>query len=196
MALMWGAPLGIGVALFASDLLNYVLGAKWAYATILFQTVGIVSAIGHVAFNWDDYVRALGDTKPIGKAAWIGLVGWGVGPIPLMIVDGLHGYCIGILVVSMINVTVRGYFLRKLFTGFAMLPHFLRGLLPTVPGVAVVLFVRLIEPFPRTAAVAVGELVLYLGVTAAVTWLAEGTLLREAVGYLRQGLARRAQVAT
>src|SRR3954454_7318080 len=69
LALMWGVPVGVGAALFASDLLTYVLGGQWTYATTLFQAVGIVSALGHIAFNWDDYVRVDGDTRPIAKYA-------------------------------------------------------------------------------------------------------------------------------
>jgi O-antigen/teichoic acid export membrane protein len=196
LALMWGVPLGIGAALFAGDLLTYVLGHKWVYATILFQSVGVVSAIGHIAFNWDDYVRALGDTKPIAKYAWIGLAGWGIGPIPLMLVDGLRGYSIGLFVVALVTLASRGYFVRKLFSGFAITRHLVRALVPTVPAVAAVLGVRLLESGPRTGLMAVGELVLYLGVTALTTWFAEKALLREATGYLRGARAAAARAAT
>ena len=195
LALMWGVPLGVGAAVFAGDLITNVLGDKWAYATILFQSVGLVSAIGHIAFNWDDYVRALGDTKPIARYAWIGLVGWGVGPIPLMLADGLRGYSIGLFVVAIITLIARGYFVRRLFSGFAVLRHIVRALLPTVPAVAAVLGVRLLESGPRTGLMAVGELALYLGITALVTWFAEKTLLKEAVGYLRRARARSVPVA-
>jgi O-antigen/teichoic acid export membrane protein len=186
LALMWGAPLGIGVALFADDLLEYVLGGQWTYATILFQAVGIVSAVGHIAFNWDDYVRALDDTRPIAKYAWTSLIGWAAGPIPLMLAYGLEGYSYGLLVVAFFTLALRGYFLRKIFVGFAIGRHILRALLPMVPAVVVILGVRLLEPFDRTELVAVGELVLYLGTVAIVTWFSEKTLLREAIGYLRR----------
>jgi O-antigen/teichoic acid export membrane protein len=185
LALMWGVPVGIGAALFAGDLLHYVLGDQWTYATFLFQAVGIVSAIGHVAFNWDSYVRAIGDTRPIAKYAWITLIAWALAPIPLMIVDGLRGYGIGLMVVGVLSVALRGYFLRRLFAGFALTPHVIRALAPAIPPVLVILAVRAIEPFERTGLVALAELALYLAVTVAVTWMAERELLREAIGYLR-----------
>jgi O-antigen/teichoic acid export membrane protein len=185
LALMWGMPVGIGAALFAGDLLRYVLGPEWLYATTLFEAIGVVSAVGHIAFNWDDYIRLDGDTRPIAKYAWITLVCWGVAPIPLMLVDGLRGYAIGTLLVAGLTLAMRGYFLRRLFRGFALLPHVLRALTPTVPAVVAVLVVRAVEPFSRTPAVALAELALYLGVTAAATWLAERALLREVLGYLR-----------
>lgn len=183
LALMWGVPFGVGVAVFAHDLPR-VLGQQWAYAAVLFQSVGLVSALGHIAFNWDDYLRALDDTKPIAKYAWVVLVGWAAGPLPLMLVDGLRGYSLGLLLVSLLTLTTRAYFLRRVFVGFAVLRHITRALTPTVPAVAVVLLARAVEPFSRTLAVALGELLLYVAVTALATWIAERALLREAVGYL------------
>jgi O-antigen/teichoic acid export membrane protein len=186
MALMWGVPVGLGASLFAHDLIHYVVGDEWDFAAVLFQAVGVVSAVGHVAFNWDDYVRLEGDTKPIAKYAWITLVSWGVAPIPLMLADGLRGYSIGILVVAAFTLFMRAYFLRRMFSGFAMLPHMLRSLAPAVPAVAAVLAVRALDPWDRTGFVVLGEIALYLAVTATVTWLAERELLREALGYLRR----------
>lgn len=186
LALMWGLPVGFGAALFADDLLRFVLGEQWAYATVLFQAVGIVSAIGHIAFNWDDYVRISGDTRPIAKYAWITLVLWGAAPIPLMVAYGLRGYSLGMLIVAVATLGVRGFFLRRMFRGFSILPHALRALAPSVPAVAAVLALRAVEPSSRTALVALAELALYLAVTALATWLAERALLREAMGYLRR----------
>lgn len=186
LALMWGLPVGFGAALFAEDLLLYVFGEQWAFATVLFQAVGVVSAVGHIAFNWDDYVRIHGDTKPIAKYSWITLACWGTAPIPLMLLDGLRGYSIGILVVAALTLFLRGYYLRRLFSGFAMLPHMIRALLPSVPAIGTVLVLRLIEPFDRSPLLAVGELVIFLGVFAAATWVIERELLREALGYLRR----------
>ena len=47
----------------------------------------------------------------------------------------------------------------------------------------------------RTAAQAIAELALFLAVTAAVTWAAERTLLREVVGQARSGGGLRSAVA-
>lgn len=185
LALMWGIPVGMGAALFARDLITYLLGDQWLYAVQLFEAVGVVSAVGHIGFNWADYIRVHGDTKPIAKYAWITLVAWGTVPIPLMLTDGLRGYSIGILVVAVVSLGLRGYFLGKLFPGFAMVGHMIRALAPSVPAVVVVLAVRAFETGHRRPAEAVAELALYLAVTVAATWLLERALLREAVGYLR-----------
>ena len=196
LALMWGMPLGVGVALFAGDLLRYGFGTQWLYATVLFQSVGLVSAMGHIAFNWDDYLRATNHTKWIASYAWLGLIGWGIGPLPLMLAYGLNGYAHGLFIVGAITLAMRGYYMRRLFPGFALIPHVVRAITPTVPAVAVVLCLRLAEPFSRSLAVALAELAVYLGVTLLATWLAERALLREAIGYLRSARAVRTAPAT
>jgi O-antigen/teichoic acid export membrane protein len=186
LALMWGFPVGIGVALFGGDLIHFVLGDRWQFAVTLFQAVGIVSAIGHLAFNWDNYVRAVGDTKPVAVYAWIGLLGWAAGPVPLLLADGLRGYGIGLFVVALLNLVVRAHFMRRFFPGFAIWRHALRAIAPTVPAVGAVLLLRLVESPARPFGLVVGEVAVYVGVTAAATWLTERALLREAIGYLRR----------
>ena len=51
---------------------------------------------------------------------------------------------------------------------------------------AAVLLLRALESGERTFAMAMGELLLYIGVTVVATWYFESRLLREAVGYLRR----------
>jgi hypothetical protein len=58
--------------------------------------------------------------------------------------------------------------------------------LPSVPAVLLVLAVRWAGAFDRSLAVALGELALYLAVTAAATYLFERSLLRETLSYLRR----------
>jgi O-antigen/teichoic acid export membrane protein len=182
---MWGFPVGVGVAVFAGDLVHFLLGDRWHFAIPLFAAVGVVSAIGHLAFNWDDYVRAIGNTRPVAVYAWIGLIGWAVGPVPLLLLDGLRGYGIGLFVVALLNLGTRAFYMQRFFPGFAIWRHALRSIAPTVPAVAVVLGVRLLEPSGRSLALVAGEVVLYVAVTAATTWFAERALLREALGYVR-----------
>ena len=80
---------------------------------------------------------------------------------------------------------LRTHYLKRLFGGFPMVRHSLRAIVPCLPAVAVVLAVRQLETADRTPALALAELALFLLVTAAVTWAAERSLLREMWGYLR-----------
>jgi hypothetical protein len=105
--------------------------------------------------------------------------------VPLLAVDGLTAFGIGLTVATLIGVGVRLWFLRHIFPGFAMLAHMARGIGPTIPAVGAVLALRAVEPAPRSVALVLAEAVLFAGITIAVTWVSERRLLRESIGYLR-----------
>jgi O-antigen/teichoic acid export membrane protein len=186
LALMWAVPFGIGVTLFAGDLVRFVIGEKWHPAIVLLRITGLVAAINHIGFNWDDYFRARSRTRPIAVVAVVtsGTM-LGVG-LPLLFAHGLSGLAIGIGVGASVGLAMRAWYLTQLFAGFAFLRHAVRALLPTLPAVAAVLAVRSLESGRRTGAIAVGEIALYVVVTAAATWLTERQLLLEIAGYLRR----------
>src|SRR6202034_3038488 len=52
LALIWAVPFGVGVSLFCSDLVRFVLGERWRSAVVLLQVYGVTAAINHVGFNW------------------------------------------------------------------------------------------------------------------------------------------------
>lgn len=186
LTLMWGMPFGVGLALFASDLVGFVIGARWAFAIHVIQASGVVAAVNHIAFNWTAFHRALDRTRPIAVAVWIGVASFVAAPIPLLIAYGLDGYAVGIMIAGLIGLAVRGYFMHRLLRSFDVLAHTLRAVLPTLPATGAVLLLRAVASWDRTLGVAIGELVLYAALTGVATWLLEKGLLREAIGYLRE----------
>jgi hypothetical protein len=72
--------------------------------------------------------------------------------IPLLIADGLVGYGIGLIAATLVSVSLRLWYLRRLFPALAVVAHVARGMGPTLPGVAVVLAVRGADPGPGTPA--------------------------------------------
>src|SRR3712207_4140386 len=68
LALMWGLPFGVGMALFAEDLVDYGLGDEWQGAIGLIQAYGLISAANHVGFNWTAFFRAIDRTRPLAVA--------------------------------------------------------------------------------------------------------------------------------
>jgi peptidoglycan biosynthesis protein MviN/MurJ (putative lipid II flippase) len=150
----------------------------------LLEITGVVAAASQIGFNWDDYFFARSDTVPVAVvnvAAAVTTLGIG---IPLMFAHGLTGLAIGIAAGTTVDLALRAWYLSRLFEGFALVRHALRAILPTVPAVAVVLAVRALESGPRTLAMALGELALYIVVTLVATWMFEGRLIREAAAYL------------
>jgi O-antigen/teichoic acid export membrane protein len=184
LALMWAMPFGAGLGLFSSDLVHFVIGEKWHPAVALLEVTGVVAAISHIGFNWDDYFRARSDTKPIAVASVASTVTMlGLG-IPLLFAHGLTGLAVGIAVGAAVHLAFRAFYLTRLFEGFAFVRHAARAVLPTLPAIAVVLIVRALHSGRQSAAMAVTELAAYLLVTVGATWAIERDLLREAVGYV------------
>ncbi|MEX2195985.1 MAG: oligosaccharide flippase family protein [Thermoleophilaceae bacterium] len=185
LALMWGMPFGVALTVFASDLVDFVLGEKWTLAVGLIQAFGLIAAFNHIGFNWTAFYRAIGNTRPMAVDSVVQTVLFLMAALPLLIVAGLDAFGIGMAVSAAGGLVVRTIYLMKLFPGFAMFRHTLRAILPTVPAVAVVLAARALESGERGAGHAAAELTVYLAVTIVATLMFERALLREMVGYLR-----------
>ena len=185
LALMWAVPFGVGISLFCRDLVDFVIGEKWAGAIPLLEVFGIVAALGHIGFNWNAYFRAIGDTRPMAVAAAAAAITFLAVGIPGLLLFDLYGLAAGVAAQMLAHVACRAYYLARLFDGFAFLPHAMRAILPSLPAIGAVLLTRVLESGERTAVMAAGELALYLVVTVAATLALEGRLLREAAGYLK-----------
>jgi lipopolysaccharide exporter len=185
LALMWGMPFGLGLALFAPDLVRFALGEKWHSAVFLLQVFGVMAAVDQIGFNWTAFLRARNQTRPLAVVGATMSIAFVLITIPLLIVGGLKGYAIGMLAMTLVTLSVRTYYLARLFSGFQMLWHAGRAIAPSIPAVAVVLAMRLAEPSGRTLGFALVELGVYIVTTIVATVAFERSLLREILGYLR-----------
>ncbi|MDP2711782.1 MAG: oligosaccharide flippase family protein, partial [Solirubrobacteraceae bacterium] len=186
LALMWGAPFGLGLALFAEDLVRFGIGEQWRPGIGLMQAIGVAVAVHQVGFNWDAFYRARADTKPIGIAAAIAIVAYLAIALPLLASEGLAGLALATLIVEGVNFAVRMFYLRRLFPDFRFLRHTARALLPCVPAVALVLGLRLAFGEEGSLPAALALFALYVLTTLAATALVERRLLREILAYLRR----------
>jgi O-antigen/teichoic acid export membrane protein len=184
LALMWAMPFGMALTLFSSDLVRFGIGEKWRPAVGLLQITGVVAAIGHIGFNWDDYFRARANTRPLAVASVAATLTFLAVGLPLLFLDGLTGLAIGIGVQAVVYLAFRGYYLSKLFEGFVFVRHAMRAMLPSLPAIGAVLVMRSLESGNRTATMLIAELLTYGLVTVAATWILEGRLVREALGYV------------
>jgi O-antigen/teichoic acid export membrane protein len=185
LGILWGVPVGVGLALFAPALVEFVLGEKWEFAVGLLQAMGAVTALNQFGFNWTAFYRARGRTKPIAVAHLIQAAAICGIAVPLMVSAGLDGFALGMASATVVYLVVRTYYLAKLFPKFSLLRHSLRAALPTLPAALAVLAVRAIAGGETTPALAAGELVLYLAAVGIATALMERNLVREVIGYLR-----------
>lgn len=180
-------PFGVGLALFAPDLVEFVLGERWQPATVLLQGLGLLVGLRQLGFNWTLFFQATGKTRPIAVSGVVALIAFVVGIVPLMLAYGLEGYVMGMAVALAADLGVRAFYLSRFFDGFNPMRHMLRAFAPSVPAVIAVLAVRLGIGGDRTLDLAIAEFALYVAVTVLATAFFERRLLREVVGYLRRG---------
>jgi O-antigen/teichoic acid export membrane protein len=184
LALTWAVPFGVGVSLFAADLVQFGIGERWHSAVLLLEVFGVTAAINHVGFNWTAYFRALNRTRPLAVVNVAATVAFLVVGIPLLLLMGLPGFAIGIAFQAFVALVLRVMYLHEIFPGFGFLAQAARAFLPTVPAAALVLLVRVVESGTRTLPMALGELAAYVLLVIGATWYFESSLLREAVGLL------------
>ena len=185
LALMWGAPFGVGLALFAGDLVEFVIGREWSDGIGLLQAFGLIAAVNHVAFNWGAFYRARGDTRPAAVVGTVVAVAFLAAVVPGLLLWGLDGFAGGMAVLVGAAMVARLHYVRRLFPGYRFAVQAVRALAPTVPAAAAVLLARAAEDGARSSGTAVAELALFAIVCAIATWALERPLLREAFGYLR-----------
>ena len=131
-ALMWAIPFGVGVALFAGDLITFVLGEKWRLAENLLIVTGLSAAIGHLGFNWIIFLRALNWTKPILVGSVLSLVVFLGVALPAMDAYGLAGYATAFAVSTAVQLIARAYYMGRVFPGLGVLRHASRSILPAI----------------------------------------------------------------
>lgn len=186
LALMWGMPFGIGVALFAPQLVRFVIGEHWRSAVGLIQIFGLAAALHQIGFNWLDYYKARGNPRPLAIVNVVMMLTLVLTAIPLTSIDGLPGIGFAMLIMTVVGLLLRAHYLRRLFQGFRMWLHVLRAIAPTVPAAACTLGLRLATGAPTSLGGAIAELAVYVTVTLAATWLFERALLREILRYVRR----------
>ena len=185
LGLMWGMPFGVGLALFAGDLVHFLLGSRWEPAIGLLAAVGLIAGFRQIAYNWQIFMRAVNRTRPMFIGSLVNLGTFFVAIVPLMIAFGLTGYAAGLAVATVTQLAVRAYYLRRLFHGFQITRHVIRAIAPSLPAAGLVLLVRLLADGHRTLPRALAEVALYLLVTVLATYYFERRLLTELVGYMR-----------
>lgn len=189
LSLMWAVPFGLGMALFASDLVRFVLGPRWLPAVPVLAILGVVTAVHHVGYNWAAFVKARGKTRPIAISA-VATSGVVIAAsIPLMYSHGVLGLGIAFAVGEVVALTIRGFWLSRFFTGVSILPHLLRAFAPAALAAVPVLLLRAVDGSEQTMAVALLMFALYVTLSIGLTWALERPLLQEAASYfMRRGL--------
>lgn len=185
LALIWGVPFGVGVALFAEPVVVHVLGDHWRPAVPFLQVFGVVAGLNQLAFNWTAYLKAVGETKAIAVVGATTAVIFLASATGLTAAFGRDGFVISVGLMGVTNVVGRFVVMRGMFSSFRFISHSARAIAPTVPAAALVLAARSVDLGLADGQRALVELTGYLLVVVIATWILERDLLREVFGYLR-----------
>ena len=195
MGLLWAAPLGAGLALFAPDLVHFVLGSRWDEAIPVIQAFGVAAAVNQIGFNWGAFFRAVGDTRPIAVGGGVMAVAVTALAVPPLFFWGLEGFALGMLAATFPLVAVRLAYLTRLFELEPILRNVARGVLPALVGSVAAVLVRVAWGMgERTEMQAVAELAAFGVTVLAVTLISERALLQEFRSYLRRPATRVGEV--
>jgi PST family polysaccharide transporter len=184
LAVLWGIPFGVGLALFAEPFAIHVLGEEWRPAIALLQATGLMAGIHQIGFNWDAFYRARGDTRPLAWSTAVALLAFLAAPLPGMLIWGLDGLAAGFLVMELVTLANRRYYLRRFFGPIPLARHVAGAVAPTVPALLLILAGRAAAPSGSPAR-ALAELAVYALLVVAATLRSERHLFSELRGYLR-----------
>ncbi len=180
VTMIWTVPFCAGLALFAPDLVEHVLGSEWEPAVLLIQGLAAAAALQQVGYGWFSFYRARGDSRPqavesaVMAATFLGLA------VPGLFLYGAEGFIAGRVATSLAMLVVRRRYVLRLFENVELGGLALRGFAPVVAAAAATLALReLLDPGTLP------ELALFATVTAALIWAVERRLLGELAAQVR-----------
>jgi len=189
MAMLWGVPFGVGVAIFAGDLISFGIGEQWRPAQTLIEITALSAGASQLGFNWNAFFQARGDTRPMAAGAAVMVTAMAVIALPLLALDGLTGFAIGLAIATCLLIATRVFYLLRLFPGLPILRNAAAAALPTLPAATVLLLLRGLDGGGRSGAEALAQVALFIGIVLAATLILERQLVRDSLRYLRRPAA-------
>jgi PST family polysaccharide transporter/lipopolysaccharide exporter len=188
---IWSLMFGAVFVLFAPDLVAFILGHEWDGAIPLLQGLAASGALYYLGFAWIAFARGLGSPRPPALESVAALLVFGAVALPLLFAYGTTAYVLAMVGSSLVVLVVRTFFVRRLLPGVALGRLALRALWPLAAAAGTVVALRLaLWGGDRGPVQALAELVLFLAVYAAATWVAERDLVREMRETARAPVAR------
>ena len=186
IGLLFAFPFGAGLALFAGDLVAFVLGDEWEPAVPLIAGLALITAAGQIGYTWFAFQRARGEPGPQAVETGV-LAGTFLAlAVPGALAWGTTGFLAGRAAGMACVLAVRRAYLRRLLPGIRAEALALRAAIPAAVASAAVLAIRLaLSGGDRPLGQALGELALWAVVLAVLVLRLDGGLLRELRGLLR-----------
>jgi PST family polysaccharide transporter len=185
LVLIWAIPTGLGLALFATDIVKLVLGRQWLPIVPLLQVEGVGESINAIGTLWEVFYMATGNTRP---SLWVGLqvqlfMLALIGPLGLAFgYPGVAATIGGAVVLSLIQ---RRRYILRLLPGVPVISSALPLLGAGVAACAAAFGVGLyLAQAPQLVNLS-ARLAVFLGVYSVIATLLERRLVRDALVLLR-----------
>lgn len=195
LSMLWAAPVGFALVVFAAPGVAAVLGPGWHPAVVLIRAEGAGVIVNSIGYSWDVFLAARGITRPqltVGllAAGWICLV-----VVPLVLLMGLAGGALSIVVLAAGAYTIRQRYLSRLFGPIVLARIVWRELAGAGAAAAVVAGLRAAGWSRPGLGTLVAQVGLYTALTAAALSVASRDVVRDAwVALVRRRTAGRASV--
>lgn len=180
ISMFWIAAASVGVALFAPDVVRYVLTERWRGAEFFLRAQGIALLFGAVLNGWDSVLKARNRTQVLLLMSGFFGICFVVIFVPAVVFAGRAGVAGAIIAIAAVILLARVVVLRKLGLGVSMLEIGGRAWAAAAVAVAAVFAVASLPHTPSLAFTAIKVLV-YAVVYAGVLGFLEFNLLREIV---------------
>lgn len=183
----WVAVFSIGLYIFAGEIVQEVLSPKWVGAELFLKAQGIALLFGAIFFNWDSIFKARNVTGPIFDLSALFAGAFMVIFVPLAYFGGRQGAASGLVIMSLLILIGRYYFLWRLKLGISLFDIAKRPIFSSaIAAGAVLLFRRERGPQSGLLAFAIEGILYGIVYSAILLWL-ERSLVREGLRFLRRG---------
>jgi lipopolysaccharide exporter len=186
LSMLWAAPVGFGIALFAEPVVRLLLGPSWEPAVLLVQAQGAGVVVTSIAYNWHLFFAARGETRPQLVVSLLGVAWLVVVVIPLLLVFELEGAAASVVILAVGTYVVRQRYLRRVFGPFNMLGLVWRELAAGAGAAAVLLALQGVWEI-RTIPTLLAQTALYVAVAGGLGVIAGGAVLRQVLAAVRGG---------
>lgn len=179
VGMLWSAPVGFALLLFAKPALDLLLGPSWQPALVLMQAEAAAIILNAVGNPWNLFFAARGQTKPWLVNSLLGLSWTFVVVIPLVLIFGINGAAMSLVVLALGSYALREYYVRKMFGPMFLVGLAWREILVGAVAAGFISLTRLAGWEVHDFRGFIAQGIAFMLAAAAAAWVLSGSLLRD-----------------
>lgn len=184
LLLMWAVPAGLGLAVFAEDIVHFILGEQWAAIVPLLRMEGLAEVANAIATLWSVFYVASGQTRPmLHMGVQVNLLLLALTGIAAA-AFGIPGVALVVGLAAVFSLLQRRRFIRQLFPGIPVLRSAAPLVAAGVIAAAAAVWLKFMLPGTGVRTLLV-RLACFLVVYSALVLAAERPLIGQAIALVR-----------